>query len=117
LGTAHDHVEADAFAKIAVAASPAVASLIEYCKSEARGLLEQNIDIARTLVAALIEKGTLLTDEIDAIISATVVARSLEKERRRRDDWHQRRASAEQFVPIAISTVRSSMHGARRATH
>jgi hypothetical protein len=32
-------------------------------------MLEQNMDIARALVAALSEKGTLLTNEIDAIIS------------------------------------------------
>ncbi len=94
LGAVHDHVEADAFAKIAVAASPAVGALIEYCRAEAHALLEQNIDIARALVEALIEKGTLLTDEIDAIISAAVVARSLERERKRRDDWREREASA-----------------------
>jgi hypothetical protein len=94
LGAVHDHTEALSFAKIAVAASPAVAALIEYCKSEALGLLEQNIDIAPALIAALIEKGTLLTDEIDAIISATVVLRSLEKERQRRDDWKARQLNA-----------------------
>jgi hypothetical protein len=61
---------------------------------EARGLLEQNIDIARALVEALIEKGTLLTDEIDAIISTGIIARSLDKERKRRNDWREQEASA-----------------------
>jgi hypothetical protein len=98
LGAIHDHTEALSFAKIAVATKPAVGALIEYCKSEARGLLEQNIDVARALVAALIEKGTLLSDEIDAIISGTVVARSLEKERQRRTDWKQRELSAADFL-------------------
>jgi hypothetical protein len=50
------------------------------------------------LVAALIEKGTLLTDEIDQIISATVAVRSLEKERRRRDDWKARQLNAAMFL-------------------
>jgi hypothetical protein len=75
--------------------------LIEYCKSEARGLLEQNIDIARALIAALIENGTLLTDEIDAIISTTVVALAGKKKPPPRD-WRTRYASAAQLVPIAI---------------
>jgi hypothetical protein len=69
----------------------------ENCKAEARGLLEQNMDIARVLVAALIEKGTLLTDEIDAIISTAVVTLLLEKGRQRRDDWQ-----------LAIESVRGS---------
>lgn len=93
LGTVHDHTEAQAFAKIAVAASPAVAALIDYCKAEARGLLEANKDIAVALVEALIKKGTLLTEEIDAILSATVVARSLKKGRQRRQDWKRVRAT------------------------
>jgi hypothetical protein len=97
LGAVHDHTEAQAFARLAVAASPSVAALITYCKAEARGLLESNIDIARALVAALIEKGTLLTDEIDRIISATVVARSLEREHRRRDAWKLRERNAAAF--------------------
>jgi hypothetical protein len=72
--------------------------LIRYCKAEARGLLEQNIDIARALVAGLIEKGTLVTDEIDRIISAAVVARSLEKERQRRYDWKECERNAATFL-------------------
>jgi hypothetical protein len=34
LGAVHDFVEADAFAKIAVAAQPAVQALIKYCEEE-----------------------------------------------------------------------------------
>jgi ATP-dependent Zn protease len=97
LAAEHDHTKAQAFAKIAVAASPSVSALIEYCKSEARGLLESNIDIVRALVAALIEKGTLVTDEIDEIISGAVVARSAEKEHKRRSEWRAREASADRF--------------------
>jgi hypothetical protein len=98
LGAVHDFVEADAFAKLAVVASPSVEALIKYCQAESRGLLEKNIDIARALVAALIAKGTLLTDEIDQIISATVVARAVEAERVRRNDWHRREQSAAEFL-------------------
>jgi hypothetical protein len=98
LGANHDFVEADAFAKIAVAARPAVAALVEYCKAEARALLEQNLDIARALVAALIAKGTLVTAEIDQIIFECVKVRSADKERQRRNDWKARQLNASEFL-------------------
>jgi hypothetical protein len=37
LGAKHDQVEANAFAKVAVAASPAVAALIAYCEGGGGG--------------------------------------------------------------------------------
>jgi hypothetical protein len=59
LGAKHDQIEANAFAKVAVAASPAVAALIEYCEAEAAALIRANIEIVDALVEALIEAGTL----------------------------------------------------------
>jgi hypothetical protein len=103
LGAVHDFVEADAFARISVVASPAVASLIEYCKSEARAILQHNLDIARALVAALIEKGTLVTEEIDEIIFRTMAEGTIAIERQRRLDWQQRRESAARFSSIAAT--------------
>jgi hypothetical protein len=100
LGAQHDFIEADAFARVAVAAQPAVRALIEYCKAEARALLEQNIDIVEALVEALIAKGTLVTDEIDAIISAGMTARSASMERQRRADWKQRERNAVTFEVV-----------------
>jgi hypothetical protein len=98
LGARHDFTEADAFAKVAVAASPAVSALISYCKAEAHALLEQNIDIAKALIEALIKKGTLITDEIDQIISHQIAMRSIEMETVRRADWKRRQASAAEFL-------------------
>jgi hypothetical protein len=103
LGAIHDHTEAQSFAKIAVVASPAVASLIEYCKAEARAILQQNVDIVRALVEALIARGTLLGDEIDEIIFRTKAAETIAIERQRRRDWQQRQESAARFsVSIAV---------------
>ena len=39
LGAQHDHVEAAAFARVAVAAQPAALALLEYCRAEASALL------------------------------------------------------------------------------
>jgi hypothetical protein len=41
LGAVHDFVEADAFAKIAVASRPAVKAPIEYCEAEASALISR----------------------------------------------------------------------------
>jgi hypothetical protein len=98
LGAVQDFTEAEGFARVAVAAQPAVRALIEYCKAEARALLEQNIDIVEALVEALVAKGTLYTDEIDAIISAGMTARSATMERNRRADWRQRERNAAEFL-------------------
>lgn len=99
LGAKHDHVEAAAFARVACAAgaSPAVAALISYAEAEAAALLTQNLDIVKTLVKELIGAGAMTGDRVDEIISAGIAARGGEIERRRRDDWKARQASAAEF--------------------
>jgi hypothetical protein len=87
LGAKHDFVEANAFARIAVAASPAVAALLAYCEAEAKALILANIEIVHALVEALIERGILTGDEIDAIIAREVAAKALANERARRVAW------------------------------
>jgi hypothetical protein len=94
LGAIHDFVEAAAFARIAVAASPAVEALVAYCRAEATALLTDNRDMVDALVEALIEAGELNGERVDEIISECVTARSAEIERQRRDDWREREASA-----------------------
>jgi hypothetical protein len=98
LGAVHDFVEANAFAKVAVAAQPAVIALVEYCRAEATALLTANIDIVNALVEALIESGTLSGAQIDEIISREMAMRSIRLERQRRDDWQRRQQSAAAFV-------------------
>jgi hypothetical protein len=97
LGAKHDFVEADAFARIAVAAQPAVAALIQYCRAEATALLTANRDILDALVEALIERGTLDGAEVDAIIADAVAARAAKAEGVRRTDWRRRERSATMF--------------------
>ncbi|WP_156164601.1 hypothetical protein [Bradyrhizobium sp. LTSP885] len=101
LGAVHDFVEADAFAKVAVAVRPATMALLEYCRSEASGLLTENRDILDALIAALIAKGTLSGDEIDAIIAGCITVRSAKAEGARRQDWERRSVSAATFAGIS----------------
>jgi hypothetical protein len=98
LGAKHDFVEANAFARIAVAAQPAVAALISYCRAEATALLTSNRNILNALVEALIKRGTLDGDEIDEIIADTISALAVEAERVRREDWRERERRAVQFL-------------------
>jgi hypothetical protein len=98
LGAANDLAEAHAVAGIAVAGQPAVASLLSYCRAEAQALLQGNVDILRALVEALIDRGTLTGDQVDAVISHEVAMRSLRLEHQRRADWKRRQQSAALLV-------------------
>jgi hypothetical protein len=98
LGATHDFIEADAFAKVAVAAQPAVAALIAYCRAEATALLTENRDILDALVAALVEAGQLSGDRVDTIIADTIAARAVKAERIRRTDWKARQRSSATFL-------------------
>jgi hypothetical protein len=98
LGATHDHVEAAAFARVAVASPTAVDALLAYCEAEARGLLLANLAVLHALVAALIERGTLVSDEIDTIIHAAISAETLASEKVHRRDWQLRQTSAARFV-------------------
>jgi hypothetical protein len=101
LGAQHDFSEADAFAKICVVASPAIASLIEYCKAEARAILRENLDIARALVAELVNRGTLVTEQIDEIIVRGIAIKALAAEHEARRRWQHVIESASRFSSIA----------------
>jgi hypothetical protein len=97
LGAVHDFTEANAFARVAVAAQPAVVALVRYCRAEATALLTVNRDILDALVEALIEHGTLTGEQVDEIISNCITVRSMAAERKRRVDWKQRESNAATF--------------------
>jgi len=101
--TNHGHKnEANAFAKVAVAASPAVAALIAYCEAEAAALIRANIEIVQALVEALIERGILTGDEIDAIIAREIAVKALANERARRAAWKIVEKNAADFTALRI---------------
>jgi hypothetical protein len=100
LGTQHDFIEAAAFAKLTVFASPAVKALTNYAAVEAQALLTANRDMVDALVEALIETGELSGGRVDAIISETVTARAVAAETARRVDWKARQANAASFLEV-----------------
>lgn len=60
-----------------IAVTPrAVDALLDYAEAEARGIIEQNADIVAALAAELIERGTLLTNDIQRIVDIEVARRS-----------------------------------------
>lgn len=91
-------VEALAFARVAVAAQPAVLAFIEYRHMEARSLIEANLDIATALVEALVQTGEMSGDEVDTIIAGCITARSVKRETERLTDWQRRQRSAAAFL-------------------
>jgi hypothetical protein len=98
LGATHDGIEARAFARVAVAASPAVEALIGYAVAEANALLTANRDMVDSLVEALIEAGELSSKRVDEIISECVVVRAVAAEKARRIDWQARQRNAASFL-------------------
>lgn len=97
LNASHDCVEAAAFARVAVVAQAAAADLIRYAEAEAAALIRENLDIVLALVAAILERGILSGDEVDAIIAQAVAARAAESERQRRAEWRRAEQSAKAF--------------------
>jgi hypothetical protein len=102
LGAAHDGIEARAFARVSVAASPAVEALISYAVAEANALLTSNRDILDALVEALIEAGELSGERVDEIISECIFARAVAAEKIRRNDWQARIANAQRFLQVVV---------------
>jgi hypothetical protein len=98
LGAQHDFVEADAFAKITVIASPAVAAMVAYAVAEATAILSANIDVAKALVDALETAGVLSGEQVDMIIAGAIAARAADAERVRRNDWQQCQRNAAMFL-------------------
>jgi hypothetical protein len=86
------------FAKVAVAASPAVTAL----EAAAAALIRANIEIVQALVEALIERGILTGDRIDAVIAREVAAKALADERARRAAWKIVEKNAADFADYGL---------------
>jgi hypothetical protein len=93
----HDWAEARALASVVCASSSAVDAMLAYVKAEAEALIRDNIDIVEALTDALVAKGTLLSDEVDQIISACMARRAVAVEHEKRKRWQAVIASARQF--------------------
>ena len=60
-------------------------------------MIQANIDVARALTSALVEKGQLLGKEVDRIIADTIAKRQLVQEYARRAEWRRREDNARAF--------------------
>jgi hypothetical protein len=83
----HDRAEAQALASVVCASPTAIDALLAYASAEAEAVIRANRDVVEALTDALVEKGTLIGDEVDAIIAACVARRSLAAEHERRRCW------------------------------
>jgi hypothetical protein len=95
----HDEDEARALAKLAVASPDAVDTFLEYCRAEARALIEEYRDVGSAIADGLIEHGTLSCRQVLEIIAAAMTRRALAAERVRRSDWARICANASTFRP------------------
>jgi hypothetical protein len=95
----HDEDEARALAKLAVASPNAVDTFLEYCRAEARALIEEYRDVASAIADGLFEQGTLTGTQVQKIIAAAMTRRALAAERLRRANWAQTCANGAAFNP------------------
>ena len=72
-------------------------ALLAYCEAEAEALIRANRDIVEGLTDGLVDKGTLVGEEVDAIIAACVARRALTAEQERRKRWQGIMANASNF--------------------
>ena len=66
--------------------------------AEANATIAANLDIARALVEALIEAGTLTGEQVDRNISREIALRSIELEKVRRNEWRERQWRFAEFL-------------------
>jgi hypothetical protein len=94
LSADHDFIEARALASVISAAPDA---LLRFAEAEAEALIRAHLGVVTALVDALVEHGTLHSEQIDRIISDTVAGEMLASELLERQRWSQRTESAAKF--------------------
>ena len=67
--------------------STSVDAFVEFCRQEAAEIVATSSHVIFALATALVEKRTILTDEIDQIISEAVSAEEFRIDKQRRADW------------------------------
>jgi len=98
LNAPHDHIEAAAFARVAVAAQAAAGDLIRYAEAEATALIREHLYVVTALVDSIMVRGVLTGHEVDTIIMRAVAEKALADEHARRAAWRRTEESAASFV-------------------
>jgi hypothetical protein len=97
LSTEHDAIEARALASVVCGTPAAVDAFLRYAEAEAEALIRAHLGVVTALVDALVEKGTLYSEQIDRIINDAVAAEIVASELLERQRWSQRIESAAKF--------------------
>jgi hypothetical protein len=97
LSAEHDAIEARALASVVCAAPAAVDAFVGYAEAEAEALIRAHLGVVTALVDALVEKGTLYSEQIDRIINDAVAAEIVASELLERQRWSQRIECAAKF--------------------
>jgi hypothetical protein len=72
--------------------------LLAYCEAEAEALIRAHVGVVQALIDALVDRGTLTSDEIDLIIAGAVAGERLSAALSRRANWRKRELSAKCFA-------------------
>lgn len=95
-----DFVEARAFASIMCSSPASVAALLRWAEAEAEALIRQHMTAVSMLADELVERGELLTEQIDQIIGAAVDVDKLKIEHARRKEMKARTDRAGKFKEL-----------------
>jgi hypothetical protein len=87
LAALHDQLEARAFASVACASRDSIDAMLTYAEAEAEGIIRGQLGVVSALIDALVDKGTLMGDEVDLIIRDTIARKLMAAEHDRRKQW------------------------------
>jgi hypothetical protein len=61
--------------------------MLTYAEAEAEGIIRGQLGVVSALIDALVDKGTLMGDEVDLIIRDTIARKLMAAEHDRRKQW------------------------------
>ncbi|WP_407168701.1 hypothetical protein [Bradyrhizobium sp. ORS 111] len=70
---------------------------MRYVEAEAEALIRSHLGVVTALTDALVEHGTLTSEQVDQVIDAAIAGEMLDAERGRRREIHQRAERAAKF--------------------
>jgi hypothetical protein len=71
--------------------------MLTYAEAEAEGIIRGQLGVVSALIDVLVDKGTLMGDEVDLIIRDTIARKLMAPEHDRRKQWQRVLANAATF--------------------